>query len=39
MPGILGKKILAKPGIAKYINYAKAGIFALFGLKLALTDR
>lgn len=37
--GILGKKILGKPNIAKYVNYVKAGIFVLIGVKLALTDR
>lgn len=37
--GILGKKILGRPNITKYINYIKASIFALIGIKLALTDR
>jgi threonine/homoserine/homoserine lactone efflux protein len=37
--GILSKKALKRPGIAKYINYAKAGILALIGIKLALAQR
>lgn len=37
--GALGKKISSMPNISKYINYVKASIFALIGLKLALTDR
>lgn len=37
--GILGKKILGRPGVVKYVNYAKASIFALIGVKLALTER
>lgn len=36
---ILSKKILSKPNIAKYINHAKAIIFTLIGVKLALSDR
>ena len=39
LTGSLSKKILAKPEIAKYINYAKVGIFTLIGVKLALTER
>lgn len=37
--GILGRKILGRPSITKYVNYAKASIFTLIGVKLALTDR
>jgi threonine/homoserine/homoserine lactone efflux protein len=37
--GILSRKALKRPGIAKYINYAKAGILALIGIKLALAER
>ena len=36
--GFLGKKILGMPKVSKYINYAKASIFALIGAKLALSD-
>lgn len=37
--GSLGRRILANQAIARKINYTKGGLFALIGLKLALTDR
>lgn len=36
--GILGKKILGKSNVANYTKYAKAIIFTLLGIRLALTD-
>ncbi len=36
--GFLGEKILGRPNIAKYVNYAKGGIFVLIGSKLALDE-
>lgn len=39
LAGVLGKIILNRPGTAKYMNYAKAGVFALIGLRLALAER
>ncbi len=37
--GAFGEKILNRPGIGKYINFVKASVFGLIGIKLALTDR
>lgn len=37
--GSLGQKLLKGPKIAKYINYAKAGVFVLIGAKLASADQ
>lgn len=37
--GTFSDKIISKPRISKYINYIKCSIFALIGIKLALTDR
>lgn len=36
--GLFGEKILGRPKVARYINRVKAGVFALIGLKLALTE-
>lgn len=33
--GSIGRKVLEKPRVAKYVNVAKAGIFAVIGLRLA----
>lgn len=33
--GSIGRKVLGKPRVAKYVNVAKAGIFAVLGLRLA----
>jgi len=35
----LGRKLLDKPKIVQYVNRAKAGIFALIGIKLALAHQ
>ena len=37
--GIIGDKIMQKPGIGKYINLGKAGIFTIIGVKLALSHK
>jgi threonine/homoserine/homoserine lactone efflux protein len=37
--GTIGDKIVKKPGIGKYINWGKAGIFTLIGVKLALSHK
>lgn len=37
--GIIGNKIIQKPGIGKYINWGKAGIFTIIGVKLALSHK
>ncbi|WP_240664256.1 LysE family translocator [Methanosarcina sp. MSH10X1] len=37
--GTVGEKIIQKPGIGKYINWGKAGIFASIGIKLALSHK
>jgi threonine/homoserine/homoserine lactone efflux protein len=39
LAGNLGKKLFDRPGIVKYVNYVKASILALIGLKLVFTDR
>lgn len=37
--GTVGEKIVRKPGIGRYINWGKAGIFTFIGIKLALSHR
>ena len=37
--GTIGNKITQKPGIGKYINWGKAGIFTVIGVKLALSHK
>lgn len=37
--GTIGDKIVQKPGIGKYINWGKAGIFTFIGVKLALSHK
>jgi threonine/homoserine/homoserine lactone efflux protein len=37
--GTIGDKIVKKPGIGKYINWGKAGIFTVIGVKLALAHK
>ncbi|WP_410509557.1 LysE family translocator [Methanosarcina hadiensis] len=37
--GAIGDKIVKKPGIGKYINWSKAGIFTIIGVKLALSHK
>jgi threonine/homoserine/homoserine lactone efflux protein len=37
--GTIGDKIVKKPGIGKYINWGKAGIFTVIGVKLALSHK
>lgn len=37
--GAIGQKLLGRPRVAKYIGYAKASVFALIGIKLALSER
>ncbi|MCW2277869.1 LysE family translocator [Heliophilum fasciatum] len=36
--GKLGDKLVRSPGIGRYINWAKAGIFALLGIRLAFYE-
>jgi threonine/homoserine/homoserine lactone efflux protein len=37
--GTIGDKIVQKPGIGRYINWGKAGIFTIIGVKLALSHK
>lgn len=37
--GTIGENIVQKPGIGKYINWGKAGIFTVIGVKLALSHK
>ncbi|MHC1757896.1 MAG: LysE family translocator [Methanosarcina sp.] len=37
--GTIGDKIVHRPGIGKYINWGKAGIFTIIGVKLALSHK
>lgn len=37
--GAIGDKLFQKKGISKYINWGKAGIFTLLGIKLALSHK
>ncbi len=37
--GTVGEKIVQKPGIGRYINWGKAGIFTVIGVKLALSHK
>jgi len=37
--GTIGDKIVQRPGIGKYINWGKAGIFTIIGVKLALSHK
>lgn len=37
--GTVGDKIIQKPEIGKYINWGKAGIFTIIGVKLALSHK
>lgn len=37
--GMIGDKMIKKPGIGKYINWGKAGIFTVIGVKLALSHK
>ena len=37
--GVIGEKIVKRPGVGKYINYGKAGIFTFIGVKLALSHK
>jgi threonine/homoserine/homoserine lactone efflux protein len=37
--GTVGEKIIQKPGIGRYINWGKAGIFTFIGIKLALSHK
>lgn len=37
--GMIGDKMIRKPGIGKYINWGKAGIFTVIGVKLALSHK
>jgi len=37
--GSIGDKLFQKKGISKYINWGKAGIFTLLGIKLALSHK
>jgi len=37
--GTIGDKIVQRPGIGKYINWGKAGIFTVIGVKLALSHK
>ncbi|MFY9338335.1 MAG: LysE family translocator [Methanosarcina flavescens] len=37
--GVVGEKIIQKPGIGRYIDWGKAGIFTFIGIKLALSHK
>lgn len=37
--GAIGEKIVQRPGISRYINWGKAGIFTVIGVKLALSHK
>jgi threonine/homoserine/homoserine lactone efflux protein len=37
--GHIGTRLMERPGIGKYVNRAKAGIFTAIGLQLALSQR
>ncbi|MCC4768248.1 LysE family translocator [Methanosarcina sp. DH1] len=37
--GTVGERIIQKPGVGRYINWGKAGIFTFIGIKLALTHK
>ncbi|WP_370572466.1 LysE family translocator [Methanomethylovorans sp.] len=37
--GLIGSRIMQIPNAGKYVNWAKAGIFSVIGLELALSDR
>jgi threonine/homoserine/homoserine lactone efflux protein len=37
--GTIGDKIVHRPGIGKYINWGKAGVFTIIGVKLALSHK
>ncbi|TGC09701.1 LysE family translocator [Methanolobus halotolerans] len=37
--GYIGIKIMERPGVGRYVNRAKAGIFSVIGLELALSGR
>jgi threonine/homoserine/homoserine lactone efflux protein len=37
--GAIGDKLFQKKGISKYINWGKAGIFTLLGIKLAFSHK
>lgn len=37
--GIIGDKMIKKPGVGKYINWGKAGMFTIIGVKLALSHK
>lgn len=37
--GTIGNKILERPGIGKYINWGKAGIFTAIGIQLAVSHK
>lgn len=39
LAGYISIRILERPGIGKYVNRAKAGIFSVIGLELALSSR
>jgi len=37
--GTVGERIIQKPGVGRYINWGKAGIFTFIGIKLALSHK
>jgi threonine/homoserine/homoserine lactone efflux protein len=37
--GTIGEKAVQRPGISRYINWGKAGIFTVIGVKLALSHK
>ncbi len=37
--GTIGNRITQRPGIGKYIDWGKAGIFTVIGVKLALSHK
>lgn len=37
--GLIGSRIMEQPKVGKYVNWAKAGIFSIIGIELALSGR
>jgi threonine/homoserine/homoserine lactone efflux protein len=37
--GSFGKKVLSRPRVAYYVNTAKAGLFAIIGIRLAMAEK
>lgn len=39
LSGIIANKLLKNPKVAKGVNLSKIGIFAILGIRLALTEK